>query len=85
MNFLILLRSKGNIFFNLVPGGEEGRTSGWSGADPSRRRVSAPAVNAGSLSKQKNPVGNDSPGTTKEAMVRRFLLCLLSLTDAVSI
>ncbi|XP_020251202.1 casein kinase 1-like protein 2 isoform X1 [Asparagus officinalis] len=49
-------------------GGEEGRTSGWSGADPSRRRVSAPAINAGSLSKQKSPVGNDS-SVARDAML----------------
>ncbi|KAJ8645041.1 hypothetical protein MRB53_006789 [Persea americana] len=40
-------------------GGEEGRT-GWSANDPSRQRVSGPAINAGSLSKQKNPVANES-------------------------
>ncbi|KAK1266154.1 Casein kinase I isoform delta-like [Acorus gramineus] len=48
--------------------GDEGRVAGWSSVDPSRRRVSGPAaVNAGSLSKQKNPVANDSVAT-KEAM-----------------
>ncbi|CAL9773520.1 unnamed protein product [Musa acuminata subsp. burmannicoides] len=36
---------------------EEGRTSGWS-ADPSRWRFSAPAINAGTTSKEKNPAGN---------------------------
>lgn len=59
--------------FNFVTGGEEGRTSGWSGTDPSRRRVSAPAINAGSLTKQKSPAGNDSSGP-KDAMVSWFLL-----------
>ncbi|XP_072981651.1 casein kinase 1-like protein 2 isoform X1 [Typha angustifolia] len=48
-------------------GGEEGRRSGWLAVDPSRRRVPPPAVNAGSLSKQKSPVGND-PSTTKDAV-----------------
>lgn len=57
----------------LFLGGEEGRTSGWSGTDPSRRRVSAPAINAASLPKQKSPVGNDSSGP-KDAMVSWFLL-----------
>ncbi|KAK1312252.1 Casein kinase I isoform delta-like [Acorus calamus] len=48
-------------------GGEDGRAAGWSSMDPSRRRVSGPAaVNAGSLSKQKNPVANDSV-VTKDA------------------
>lgn len=47
--------------------GVEGRSSGWSAMDPSRRRGSTPAVNAGSLSKQKIPVGNESAGT-KDAM-----------------
>ncbi|XP_058073934.1 casein kinase 1-like protein 2 [Magnolia sinica] len=50
------------------PAGEEGRaTGGWS-MDASRRRVSGPAVNAGSLSKQKNPVANDS-AVTKDTML----------------
>ncbi|XP_020264136.1 casein kinase 1-like protein 2 isoform X2 [Asparagus officinalis] len=49
------------------PGVEEGRTSGWS-TDPSRRRASGPAVNAGSLLKQKTPVTNDS----KEAVFNFF-------------
>ncbi|KAJ6853808.1 casein kinase 1-like protein 2 isoform X1 [Iris pallida] len=49
-------------------GGEEGRTSGWLAADPSRRRVSTPAVSAGSLSKQKTPVTTDA-SITKEAML----------------
>lgn len=47
-------------------GGEEGRHPGWSLSDPSRRRISAPGINAGSLSKQKSPVANDS---AKEAML----------------
>ncbi|KAI0494127.1 hypothetical protein KFK09_024258 [Dendrobium nobile] len=41
-------------------GGEEGRTSGWSGVDSSWRRASG--------SKQKSPVQNESSGT-KEAMI----------------
>ncbi|KAJ6794626.1 casein kinase 1-like protein 2 isoform X1 [Iris pallida] len=49
-------------------GVEEGRTSGWSATDPSRRRVSAPAINVSSLSKQKNLAGNDST-SNKEAML----------------
>ncbi|OAY82356.1 Casein kinase I isoform delta-like [Ananas comosus] len=49
-------------------GGEEARASGWSAMDPSRRRATPPAVNSGSLSKQKTPVVNDSSGT-KDAML----------------
>ncbi|ONK66589.1 uncharacterized protein A4U43_C06F9930 [Asparagus officinalis] len=49
-------------------GGEEGRTSGWPGADLSRRRVTAPAINAGTLSKQKSPAISDS-SASREAMV----------------
>ncbi|KAJ6822981.1 casein kinase 1-like protein 2 isoform X1 [Iris pallida] len=49
-------------------GGDEGRTSGWSATDPSRRRVSAPTINAGSLLKQKNPAVNDA-SSSKEAML----------------
>ncbi|XP_043721526.1 casein kinase 1-like protein 2 [Telopea speciosissima] len=48
-------------------GGEEGRPSGWS-MDPSRRRLSGPVINSGSLSKQKSPVANDS-AVTKDAML----------------
>ncbi|PRQ51417.1 putative non-specific serine/threonine protein kinase [Rosa chinensis] len=48
-------------------GGEEVRPTGWSLADPSRRRNSGPIVNPGSLSKQKSPVAND-PSVSKDAM-----------------
>ncbi|GMY34627.1 casein kinase 1-like protein 2 [Fagus crenata] len=50
------------------PGGEEGRLTGWSLADPSRRRNSGPVVNAGSLSKQKSPAAND-PIAAKEPVL----------------
>uniref|UniRef100_A0A1D1YGL0 non-specific serine/threonine protein kinase n=1 Tax=Anthurium amnicola TaxID=1678845 RepID=A0A1D1YGL0_9ARAE len=49
-------------------GGDEGRAAGWSTMDPSRRRVSTPAVNTGSSSKQKTPIVNDS-AASKEAML----------------
>ncbi|WOL20395.1 casein kinase 1-like protein 2 isoform X2 [Canna indica] len=46
-------------------GREEGRISGWLAIDPSQcshtRQAASPAVNVGSLSKQKAPVGNDAP------------------------
>lgn len=58
------------IIENFILGGEEGRTGGLSAADPSRRRVSGPAVSGGSLSKQKSLVANDS-ASKKEAMVSR--------------
>ncbi|OVA08415.1 Protein kinase domain [Macleaya cordata] len=51
-----------------LTGGEEGRPSGWSPMDPSRRRSPGPAVNAGSLSKQKSPVATDS-AMNKDAML----------------
>ncbi|KAL5999591.1 hypothetical protein ACLOJK_037876 [Asimina triloba] len=49
-------------------GGEEGRQAVWSSSDPSRRRMPGPAVTAGSLSKQKNPITTDS-AITKDAML----------------
>ncbi|RZC52925.1 hypothetical protein C5167_021356 [Papaver somniferum] len=51
-------------------GGEEGRQPGWSStaAHDARRRVSAQGINAGSLSKQKSPVANDS-AVTKDPML----------------
>ncbi|XP_072964419.1 casein kinase 1-like protein 2 isoform X1 [Typha angustifolia] len=49
-------------------GVEDRRTSGWSVTDPSRLRVSAPAVNSVGLLKQKNSVRNDT-AVTKENML----------------
>lgn len=43
--------------------------------DPSRRRATPPAVNSGSLSKQKTPVVNDSSGT-KDAMVSSYFVLM---------
>ncbi|XP_024022741.1 casein kinase 1-like protein 2 isoform X1 [Morus notabilis] len=48
--------------------GEDGRPTGWSPADPSRRRNSGPLINSGSLSKQKSPVAND-PVVSKDTML----------------
>eukprot|EP00262_Sarcandra_glabra_P002792 TRINITY_DN1317_c0_g3_i1.p1 TRINITY_DN1317_c0_g3~~TRINITY_DN1317_c0_g3_i1.p1 ORF type:complete len:475 (-),score=84.66 TRINITY_DN1317_c0_g3_i1:524-1948(-) len=54
-------------------GGDEGRQAGWSAIDPSRRRVSGPAVTSGNLSKQKNPVANDA-AIAKDAMLSSTFL-----------
>jgi len=48
------------------PGGVE-RITGWP-IDPSRRRTTTPPVHSGALSKQKNPVANDS-SMSKDAML----------------
>ncbi|PKA56446.1 Casein kinase I isoform delta-like [Apostasia shenzhenica] len=53
--------------------GEEGRTSGWSATDPSRRRLSAPAISAGSISKQRNTAGSDFPATKDVLSSSAFL------------
>lgn len=46
---------------------EEGRRSGWSDMDGMRRQVPPPAINAGSLAKQKSPIRHDQ-STSKEAV-----------------
>ncbi|KAK3210456.1 hypothetical protein Dsin_015162 [Dipteronia sinensis] len=49
-------------------GGEEGRPTGLTSMDSSRRRMSGPIINSSSFSKQKSPVVNES-AMSKEAMV----------------
>lgn len=63
----ILVIIKNNLMSNLIAG-EEVRQAGVSPIDPSNRRSSGQGINAGSLSKQKSPVGNDST-MSKDAMV----------------
>lgn len=46
---------------------EEGRRSGWSDMDAMRRQVPPPAINAGSLAKQKSPIRPDQ-STSKDAI-----------------
>ncbi|KAK6911920.1 Protein kinase domain, partial [Dillenia turbinata] len=48
-------------------GGDEGRATGWSSSDPTRRRYSGVGVNAGSLSKQKSPVAE--PAVNKDNLL----------------
>ncbi|KAK9231709.1 hypothetical protein WN943_021948 [Citrus x changshan-huyou] len=54
-------------------GAEEGRHTGWSSADPSRRRNSGPLGNSANLSKQKSPMAND-PAFSKDAMMSSYNL-----------
>ncbi|TQE07798.1 hypothetical protein C1H46_006557 [Malus baccata] len=49
-------------------GGEEGRPTGWSLSDPSRRRNSGPILNSGNISRQKSPAANDR-SLSKDAML----------------
>lgn len=57
-----------------ILGGEEGRISGWPAADsPHLARVPPPAVHAGTLAKQKTPLGNE-PSVNKEAAVSLLFL-----------
>ncbi|KAL5203151.1 hypothetical protein ABZP36_014103 [Zizania latifolia] len=46
---------------------EEARRSGWSDMDAMRRQVPPPAINAGSLAKQKSPISHDQ-STSKDAV-----------------
>jgi casein kinase 1 len=52
---------------NRHSGTEEGRRSGWSDMDATRRQVPPPAINAGSLAKQKSPVRHEQ-STSKDAV-----------------
>ncbi|OEL27985.1 Casein kinase I isoform delta-like [Dichanthelium oligosanthes] len=56
---------------NRHSGTEEGRRSGWSDMDPTRRQVPPPAINAGSLAKQKSPVRHEQ-STSKDAVFDFF-------------
>ncbi|XP_028807406.1 casein kinase 1-like protein 2 [Neltuma alba] len=44
-------------------GGEDGRHTGWTSSDPTRRRNSGPIANDGILPRQKAPVANDLAGS----------------------
>lgn len=75
-NIIILYKHYFYFFhFLFFAGGEDGKPTGWSPADPSRRRNSGPIVNAGSLSKQKSPVANEA-SMSKDVLVSAFLLDL---------
>lgn len=71
--------------FVVLAGGEDGRATGWSSADPSRRRHSGPIINAGSLSKQKGPVTNEA-SVSKDVLVSAFYcILILVLSGALGI
>ncbi|AQK92616.1 Putative casein kinase family protein [Zea mays] len=56
---------------NRHSGTEEGRRSGWSGVDPTRRQAPPPVINAGSLAKQKSPVRPEA-STSRDAVFDSF-------------
>ncbi|XP_020423528.1 casein kinase 1-like protein 1 [Prunus persica] len=55
-------------------GEEDGRPTGLTSLDSSRRRIPGPALNSMSLSKQKNPVANDAPLSRETLMLNNNIL-----------
>jgi len=70
-----------NTFSFVNAGGEEARAAGQT-MESSRRRLSGQIINAGSSSKQKSLVANESP-ITKDAMVSCLDLFFLFLPQIV--
>lgn len=64
------------MIFSYTTGAEEGRVSGWSAADLTRRRVPQPVVSNTSnvTSKQKTPLGGET--SSKDVMVSVFYFCV---------
>jgi hypothetical protein len=65
------------MMFFYMTGAEEGRISGWSAADLTRRRIPQPVGSniSNVTSKQKTPLGAET--SSKDVMVSVFYFCVM--------